>query len=93
MAQDGHMRDALVSELRATIALMRAALDRQDTEANAVLREAVAALKDQLAEKDRQLAELRGLLLAMTSRQAEKPKGLIPRLRVLLFGPDGQRAA
>ena len=53
MAQDGHLGNALAPELRATIALMRASLERQDTEANAALREAIATLKDQLAENGR----------------------------------------
>ena len=95
---------ALVREIQAALDLLRAALDRQETEAGAALQKAVATLNDQLTEKDRQLAakdqqiaELHDLVSdlskTLAAMESKRPHGLVPCLRVLLFGPASPRTA
>jgi hypothetical protein len=81
---------ALASELKAATSALQAILVQQESGTTDVLREAVSTLKEQLvikdqqlAERDRQILDLRAVLLEMSNN---RPKGLIPRLRILLWG-------
>ena len=93
--EDDRTTDALVQELWVALAALRDALAKQEASTQAEFEHTVAALKDQLATKDRQLAE-KDQQLAVKNRQIQelkKPKGLVPHLRVLLFGVESARAA
>ncbi len=100
-SEDEHTTDALVETLGVTLAAIRDALVDQEARATAAF-ETVAALEEQLASKDeqltakeRQIEELRILLADQSKKLSDlkaKGKGLVPHLRVLLFGLEGARA-
>ena len=88
--EDAQPDTVLASELKAAAAALQAILAHQESNTADVLREAVSTLKEQLvikdqqlAERDRQILDLRAVLLEMSNN---RPKGLVPRLRVLLWG-------
>ena len=101
-SEDEHTADALVETLGITLAAIRDALVDHEARATAAF-ETVAALEEQLASKDqqltakdRQIEELRRLLADQSKTLFDltvKKKGLVPHLRVLLFGLEGATAS